>query len=414
MSSRRSSFRGWSWGFWDQLLLSFSGVAVAILGLFAFSGSALGAFSTVVALGQFALAINRGITGEAHLVLHGDADGGLTVRAGMYLSLGVGVACAPFILGLSVFTDLPTEPAVVMAVLLPFVLSGDFLRYVLIARERSGVALAIDAATLLVQVVSVGLAYSFYASVSGLVSAWLTPYAVAGVGALIYATRTVERVPAGKSLGVARRYLTAYAYEAILGAASNYAALVGVLAFASLAATGIYRSILSIFGLTSLITNLLRTVVLAHLSRRYKGLPLPVRRLSLMLVGVITVASVAYASAVVGVLAVLGDRLMGSTAAALGALVLPAAVNRWMAAITAVPTVLGRLLRLRWESARVKIGVGLVSVVLAPLGAHFGGAAGALWAGTSASVVMALLLWMTVTSARRRDGAVEKAPSFHH
>ncbi|USC14301.1 hypothetical protein OCS65_07715 [Rhodococcus aetherivorans] len=386
----------------DQLIASLGTLTFLIVAANFLSPVGLGQFSLGVSSVLLAQSVNRALCGETLLVrrsLHRtvaseiDSCLGLAVIVGGIAGLGSLIA--------AVVWDGYREVFVAVSVSAIGMILHDTVRYALIAGERLTPLLVAD--SLLLVGVSGGMAAAgaFELGPSAMLAVW-------GCGGFLSAVSVVAYCQYRWSLRDSLRWCrsaisqsSAFVVEAVLGAGIGYLTLVLIAVFAGDEEVAVFRTALTIFGVTSVAINFLRSSYLRHLQREELRSGAGIRRVSVQMSLIVAAAVFGTAFGLAVVPDWLGARLFGETWFLIGAVIVPAALNRLMAGISSVPTVVLRAMGIAWPATRMRIIVTLVSFGLGPLGAYLYGAPGALYAESiSYGLIAAALFGVAVNRTR--------------
>ncbi|MCW3765181.1 hypothetical protein OCL88_01735 [Paenarthrobacter sp. PAE-2] len=188
------------------------------------------------------------------------------------------------------------------------------------------------------------------------------------------------------------RLNSSFVTEAILGALLGYSITLILNFFVSGPELAAYRSALSIFGMTSLAINFLRTVVLRDLRigqlRRWRSYWWKMLAMTVLIA--VTVGGT------YGLLRVippdLGMAAFGETWGIMVALFSAVALNRFFAGLSIVPTIFLRVQGVIWRATVLRVLVTAVGFGFGPLGAFWAGAKGALLAEAALYLILAASL----------------------
>lgn len=185
---------------------------------------------------------------------------------------------------------------------------------------------------------------------------------------------------------------SAFVMESVLGAIAGYFIVVALGVLASPADVAGYRATISVFGITSLVINFLRTAVLRELTQQAISSPRERRRLFLLMSGLVLAASLTTLFIVITIPPRWGEAAFGGTWSWVIAFAPFAAVTRTFAGFSIVPLIFLRVLGVTWSATKIRMVLLLPLCVLAPVSAAFGGAPGAFLADAAfyASVTVAL------------------------
>lgn len=361
-------------GVTDQVLLS--GSSILILGLVAhfLNSHAFGQFALVWALTQVGISACRALVGET-LVSRGYAeDPAAAIGAALIVA-----ACAsvlPAIVSLAV----PSSRSILLlaAISAPALVIQDAVRFLFLEQHKPRQMLSVDAVAVGLQVLGLTVGAVAFGNLIGVIAGW-SAGGVAAASVSVWRTGNSPVLAAGwKFLCATWRQSSAYFTEAITGAAAGTFTAFMIQNMAGYAALGGYRASVSLLGVTSIGMNWLRSSYLRQLRSDVQNvhwsLSRTLLRLTALLAGVVAFATLA----LLALPESLGRLLFSSTWAIAKPLLVFAAINRFAASLSVVPTIVLRVKGVTWAATRFRLGVSVLSFVLAPLGAYLFGAKGAL------------------------------------
>ncbi|WP_180814717.1 hypothetical protein [Kocuria flava] len=189
---------------------------------------------------------------------------------------------------------------------------------------------------------------------------------------------------------------SAFVMESVLGAIAGYLIIVALGMLASPADVAGYRATISVFGITSLVINFLRTAVLRELTQEKVSHARERGRLFMIMSGLVLAASLATLIVVLVVPDHWGEAAFGGTWSWVVAFAPFAALTRTSAGLSIVPLIFLRVLGVTWSATKIRMKLLLPLCVLAPASAALGGAPGAFLADaafyTSVTLALGLLL----------------------
>lgn len=390
-------------------MLSLASVAFLILAAQFGSSQDLGSFVLGLSTAVLIQSLARAVSGETLLVRSTRGDFhkneiGHSFGLSLLLSLGVGVA----LVCLALLTSSNSNFYLSLAVAQFGLLLQDSVRFAALAKGSTVGLLVVDMTYTLATCSAIFLAGSLHSGSQGMLTALgATAGGVGLVGA--FAFGVVPRFgEAIKWLRSHWRLNSSFVAEAILGATLGYSITLILNFFASSSELAAYRSALSIFGMTSLAINFLRTIVLRDL--RESGLRKSRsfwRKSTLM--SALVILTVGFTYLVLALIPdVLGIALFGETWLLMTALFAATALNRIFAGLSIVPTIFLRVQGITWHATAVRIGVTVVGFGLGPVGALIAGAQGALLAeGLSYFLLTIALMALSrnVAARGRRESA---------
>jgi O-antigen/teichoic acid export membrane protein len=388
-------------GFVDQAVLSVGSLLYLVSAAQNLGPLPLGEFSISAASILLVLSVVRAVCGEALLVREGrqsDQNGGRAM-------LGVALVASLVASGIFAIIGLLWEQYALIywgaAIATPAIILQDSIRYLWINGGKGVRLLAGDVLTVAGNVLAIFGIGLLFQSPSLMIVAW---GCVCLLSSLIIMF-SFRMWPSFRSwwvwLRAGWRFSSAYAIEAILGATVGYLTIIVISVFASPSDVAAMRAVISVFGLTSLVINFMRSTVLRELSRsglnkqKVSKIELVLSLFTLLVVG-LTLLVLWLMPEDVG-MAVLGDTWL-----LVLPLLIPGAINRAAASVSAIPTVLLRSVGVAWEATKVRSVIVLASVGLAPVGAYYGGAAGALFAESITYGALALFLTLLLHRRVRR------------
>lgn len=379
-------------GMVDQALVSFGSFLFLVLASQFLQPNALGSFAFGVSTMLLVVSITRALSGEALLVRAGEHDVESHIKAMLagVILISFGASLLTLLAGTVLSHSLVQSTAI--SVLIFGALLQDAIRHSLIGLGRSRVLIFFDVAGLAGSCLSIFIAGYRYQSPIAITFGWGLCLSLVSFLFMLQMDWNPDWI---NSFGWFRDgwyQSSAFAAEAIMGALVGYLTLVVIAVFTSSAEVAAFRSTVTLYGLTSIAVNFLRSTVMRELSvRRIQDLR-HAQRVSLkmltVLIGTVFIAAT--------LLLMLPDRwgesLLGATWPLVSNLIIPGGVNRLCATLAVIPLVLLRVLGVSWRAARARILVSFVSVGLGPVGAYYGGASGALYAESLAYCFAALLL----------------------
>jgi hypothetical protein len=383
----------------DQGLLSLASLSFLIVAAQFGSSQDLGAFVLGLSTAVLVQSLSRAVSGETLLVRSTRADFSRDeVPSSVGLSLMVAVAIALVCGVLSVVFPEQSAFYLSLGVAQLGLLFQDATRFAALAKGSSAGLLLIDALYAAGATLAIYLAGASHAGSYGMLTALgVTAGSVGILAALIF--KIVPRFrPAIRWMRMHWRMNSSFVSEAAVGASLGYSITLILHLFASGPELAAYRSVLSIFGLSSLAINFLRTIVLRDLresSIRARG----VFWRSAGLMSVLVVLAVGLTYILLTMLpGAVGVDLFGDTWLVMTTLLVATAINRVLAGLSAVPTIFLRVQGVTWRATSVRIIVTVIGFGLGPVGAWIAGAQGAL----IAEAVLYLILTVALTLLSRR------------
>ncbi|MEE2528235.1 hypothetical protein V1639_04205 [Pseudarthrobacter sp. J75] len=386
----------------DQAVLSIASVVFLIVAAQFGSSEDLGSFVLGLSTAVLMQSLTRAICGETLLVRSTrqdfrDDEVGYSLSLALIISLTVaGVLLAVTL----TFPELGLFCGS-LAVAQFGLIFQDAVRFANLARGRSMSLIIADTAYAVATCSGIYLAgYSGFGSNGMLLALGIGAGIVGFVGALT--GKMSLRFRAGVVWLVHHwRLNSSFVSEAAIGAILGYSVTLVLNFYVSGAELAAYRSVLSIFGFTSLAINFLRTMVLRDLRassvarwRSFWHKSILMGSLVMVTVGV-TYAILAFIPSTVGSL------LFGGTWQLMSVLFAAAAVNRMFAGLSIIPTIFLRVQGVTWRATIVRIALTLCGFGVSPVGAFLAGAEGALLA----EAVLYLALTLTLMRLSRQAAA---------
>lgn len=389
----------YSLGFLDQGVLSLASVLFLVLAAQFLSPEQLGTFVLGLSTAVLIQSLVRALSGETLLVRSTREDFSPDER-GRCLGLSIVVALAIGVVMIAISLVIPESSDFYLSLASAQfgLLVQDGVRFAAISTGRTAGLLSLDAIYTVLSCSSIYLAGVIGLRADGMLTLLGSSATILGVASM-FAFRLRPRFGAGIQWLMRHwRLNSSFVAEAGLGAILGYSITLILNFYASGPELAAYRSALSIFGMTSLAINFLRTMVLrdlrgSHLrrSRSYW------RRMTAM--SFLVAATVSFTYLVLANLpAPLGIALFGATWVNMAGLFGATALNRFFAGLSVVPTVFLRVQGITWRATLVRIVVTVLGFGLGPVGAFLAGAQGALLA--EAALYLMLTVSLTVLSRR--------------
>lgn len=414
MTHRRKSV---ALGFVDQAISSLTTLMLLVAAAQWLAPSDLGRFAIGVATLAPCVSIIRALCGETLIVKVTSIPDSFKDRRQVHreaqkmLGLALVLACAAVlqILLISVFWTEAREILLASAAAVVGVVLQDAVRHYLLTARKSLLLLTGD---LFVLLFAVGGIYYLGSTGSGPPAMVLAWGAAAFLAAM--ATMSIDRMlpcvfGGYKWLRNNWSNSSAFVMEATLGAIVGYLVVVVLAVFASETEVAAFRAAVSVFGVTSLVINFLRTAVLRELTPQKlhtrKGILRTCGRMSALVSATVltTLLGVYFLPANLGAL------VLGESWPLVVVLASVAAVNRLAAGFSIAPLIVLRVQGISWPATRIRIGATIVALALSPLAAYLAGAAGALAADT---VFYAIVTVFLLRLALKNTSADIAAP--HH
>jgi O-antigen/teichoic acid export membrane protein len=365
-------------GFADQALISLGSLLILICAAQGLGAKDFGYFTLAVATVGVGISIVRALSGET--LVAGSTQRPPSDEVSSMLGLVFVLALCASAIAVTVGLLWPSSAAAYFgaAIVMPGALLQDAVRYALIYKRKSRFLVIFDLATVaaecaLVLVVSLTTHSPFLCLVT-----WAL---IVSTGSCL--TLLVLRIRASPGAGLTWLRLvwkqsSAYATESILGALVGYTIIIVIALVASAEAVAAFRTTVTVFGLTSLVVNFIRSTYMRELSGSPSLDAARVKKTYVQL-SLLMLIVVAFAA---GVLALIpeeiGKALFGDTWLAVTSLLLVGALNRYASSLTVIPTVLLRVMGVTWQATAARTIIAIVSLGLGPVGALLAGASGAL------------------------------------
>lgn len=423
--------RAMVFGAGDQAVVSLASFLFLVIAARYLDTAELGLFAGAMVFYQALTAMARSVTGEPLVVLCGDKSGGSKGngdngnghngngdndidtgdlrRAVVWVSLIVPLILAVLGgIGFAVIDNRLVQICCLCLVVSPIILGYDTLRFVYISRLDTASLLLLD---VVVAIAQLSLLAATLAGGGSADQAILVMFAAPVVPLVIHLIRGgLPLHPLRRWVTTARPYLGSFFYESVWGALLQWALVFVIAAVSGVADVAAFRSVIVIYGLTNVVTNYLRSVVLSHIVTR--------GRLTRADIGTDTIGMTATIAVTIGTSMLillmlpdsLGRALLGDTWAHAAPFILIGGLARFSAAMEAVPGVLVRAARQTWSVVRVRTMVGALALIVCPLGAWLGSVTGAF-------VAMIVMSWVLIASlfallfSRVPGGAPASPPS---
>lgn len=309
---------------------------------------------------------------------------------GLAILLSLAAIC--LILALATFWTGARDVLLASAVAVVGIILQDSVRHYLLTARKSSLLLMGDLFVLIVAVGGIYVLGSQGYRPPAMLIVW-------GLAALVSAcaVMAIDRTRPRVRLGIAWLRETwpsssAFVIESGLGSLVGYAVVFTLAVFSSDTEVAAYRTAVSVFGVTSLVINFMRTAVLRELNPHQMQTKTGIysvcwRMSALVLFTVMATALFVYAIPIEWGTAMLGE----SWLLVLG-LAAMAAFNRFAAGVSIAPLIVLRVQGVTWDATKIRVASTVVALVLSPVGAYFAGAAGALAADTFFYLLVATLL----------------------
>ncbi|WP_229229787.1 hypothetical protein [Sinomonas cyclohexanicum] len=404
-----------SLGIVDQSISSLSSVLLLIAAARSLPADLLGQFVIGTATVAPCISIVRAMCGETLLVRIASSPDDFAKRRalrrestsmlGFAVVLAVAASCIVLLIALVWSAARPVLLASAVSAL--GVVVFDAVRHHLIALRKTLVLVLADFVLLVLSVGSVYLLGLQGVPPERMILAWGGAAALVAAGVLAL-ERLMPDVRSGLPWSrTVRLSSSAFVAETILGAAVGYLIVIALAWIASDAEVAAYRAALSVFGVTSLMVNFLRTMVLRELQPRMFSSPRGVWLALRQMGGTVVVAVAVTVTVVVLLPADVGSALLGESWAPVAGLAFFAAANRIAAGASVPPMLVLRTQGVTWSATRVRIAMAVLALALCPWLASLYGARGALLAeslfyAATCAALMRLALRETKPASRRR------------
>lgn len=391
-------------GFVNQGVISLGTLLMLVFAARGYSSEALGLFSVGVLTYQILIVIFRALTGETLIVLPRAGrreEKELAARCLQFAGTAPLALIVPGVFGLLLASGV-WQVVCAALLIVPGLALQDALRHVYLRRKQVGVACAVD-----VLVVAAQLGIVWFGAGQD-VPPW-SLILLLGVPTFLigYFRSFLDR--AGVSVRGSREWRRSsrelgdgFVFEAGLGAFVQWLTLLSVAHFGSLPEAGAFRAVITIYGVTNVVTNFLRSHYLAQLAHGGELDRARMRRSTVEMVA-LTGGTVLFSYGVLELLPEsLGEKLLGETWTLAVPYLLLGAINRFAAGLTSVPAVFLRVLRMPWDAARTRILISVVTLIAAPLSVAVGGATAAFVTMSIMSLVMVLALSRVIVRGRKK------------
>lgn len=404
MTHRRKSV---ALGFVDQAISSLTTLLLLVAAAQWLAPSDLGRFAIGVATIAPCVSIIRALCGETLIVKVASVPGRFRERRHIRqeaqkmlgLALILAVVAVIVILLVSVYWTAARNVLLASAAALVGVVLQDAVRHYLLTARKSLLLLAGDLFVLLFAVGGIYYVGSIGYQPPAMILAWGTVAFIAAVTTMCIG-KVLPRIFIGyKWLRGNWSNSSAFVMEATLGAIVGYLVVVILAVFSSDTEVAAFRTAVSVFGVTSLVINFLRTAVLRELTPEKLGTRNGILKTCLQM-SVLVFATVLATLLVVYFLPVnLGALILGESWQLVVALAGMAAFNRLAAGVSVAPLVVLRVQGVTWKATKIRVTSMVAALVITPVGAYFAGASGALAADALFYVlVAAFLLRLSLTN----------------
>ena len=337
-----------------------------------------GHFVFGVALCQIVLSLVRALCGETVVVLStrgDDTTDDAAFSSAIVASAVGGVVC---LLTAIVWAEYRSALIATAFVGIP-VCAMDVLRYCAIAEKRSELLLFSDFLVFVGTTVGLLVVGQVAASPSAFLAVW-------GVSCLLVSILLVWQLDIRPVsfratldwLAINFPRSSAFFAEAALGATAGVAILAVMAIVTDSEQVSIFRTALTIMGVTSLINNFMRSTVLRELSPDLLRNKTYVIRVFFGMTAVVTLVIVVFGLCIWLAPNSLTAAIFGANFVAIVPVLLPAIIHRVCASCSTIPTIFLRAQGITWQATRFRFVVVAIGIIVGPFGAYLGGAHGAL------------------------------------
>ena len=386
----------------DQALMSMGTLLLMSVAANLLGASGFGQFALAWTFVQVGVSASRSLVGETIIArgyrgIQGGPEGAAVLigSAALVVFAFLGLVIANF-----------RDPFLVASGVVLFIVFQDTLRFGLIEERRSNTLLCFDASTIALQFGGILVGKWTIGGLLGVAVGW-------GGGSLLACALGVVWLNCAPQIRSGTLFIvgswkssSAYFVEAVAGSFVGAVTGMAIGLVAGYESVGGYRAALSLMGLTSIAINFVRSVYLRDLRSEMLH---PAWSLSAT-VGRLTLFFGIAVGLVSGVLMVIPDSLGGAlfgdswllAVSLLGAV----AINRFAASLSVIPTVMLRAQGVTWRAARVRLLIVSSGLAFGPLGAVFGGSAGALVGESITYFLLALVLLIVARNEQRSPNPV--------
>ena len=337
-----------------------------------------GHFVFGVALCQIVLSLVRALCGETVVVLStrgDDTTDDAAFSSAIVASAVGGVVC----LLTAIFWAEYRSVLIATAFVGIPVCAMDVLRYCAIAEKRSELLLFSDFLVFVGTTVGLLVVGQVAASPSAFLAVW-------GVSCLLVSILLVWQLDIRPVsfratldwLAINFPRSSAFFAEAALGATAGVAILAVMAIVTDSEQVSIFRTALTIMGVTSLINNFMRSTVLRELSPDLLRNKTYVIRVFFGMTAAVTLVIVVFGLCIWLAPNGLTAAIFGANFVAIVPVLLPAIIHRVCASCSTIPTIFLRAQGITWQATRFRFVVVAIGIIVGPFGAYLGGAHGAL------------------------------------
>ncbi|MGN5734284.1 hypothetical protein [Arthrobacter psychrochitiniphilus] len=320
------------------------------------------------------------------------------------LAILLSLTAVGLVLGLAFFWSNARDILVASAIAVTGVVLQDSVRHYLLTARKSVLLLSGD---LFVLVFAVGGIYYLGAigqNPPAMIVLWGTAATIVAIAVMIIDGAKPRILHAYRWLRKNWGSSSAFFMEAVMGAIVGYLVVVILAIYTSDSEVAAFRAVVSVFGITSLVINFLRTAVLRELT------PKTLQFQKAIISKCLQIAALVFGTVLLTLLIVrllpgnLGSLLLGESWELVVGLALIAAINRLVAGISIAPLIVLRVQGVSWPATKIRIGATFVALALTPFAAYIAGAAGALAADSVFyAIVTIFLLRLALKNAKKSD-----------
>lgn len=389
-----------------QVFSSLTTFAVVILTARYLELSVHGHFVFGVALCQIVLSLVRALCGETIVVLstRGEVSKKMfdaTVSAAVLATALGAVACLLTAVAWSEYRSILLATA---AVCLP-VCVLDVLRYCVISMKRSSLLLGNDATVFILTILSFIVCGRYTNSPVVFLLAWgLACGICAGVLVLRLGIRGVDTRETWSWLRTNFSRSSAFVAEAALGAVAGVSVLAVMALVTDSEQISIFRTALTIMGITALINNFMRSTMLRELSPELLGNRRTLMRVFVLMVATVSLVVIAFGVCIWVAPTWLTVAVFGANFLAILPVLVPTIAHRVAGSCSTIPTIFLRAQGVTWAATRLRIIVVVLGIIIGPLGAYLFGAWGALVGETITYMLLFIGLSVLVWGTARKQG----------
>lgn len=337
-----------------------------------------GHFVFGVALCQIVLSLVRALCGETVVVLSTRGDD--TTDDAAFSSAIVASAIGGVVCLLTAIFWAEYRSALIATAFVGIpVCAMDVLRYCAIAEKRSELLLFSDFLVFVGTTVGLLVVGQVAASPSAFLAVW-------GASCLLVSMLLVWQLDIRPVsfrttldwLAINFPRSSAFFAEAALGATAGVAILAVMAIVTDSEQVSIFRTALTIMGVTSLINNFMRSTVLRELSPDLLRNKTYVIRVFFGMTAVVALVIVVFGLCIWLAPNSLTAAIFGANFVAIVPVLLPAIIHRVCASCSTIPTIFLRAQGITWQATRFRFVVVAIGIIVGPFGAYLGGAHGAL------------------------------------